>query len=224
MGSWARKTEQVKKALTTALTPFLKTRLPEVKAADVAQDFINSGYQISMDRSATRLRRRLYAQWGKWDLVGGELVHLTGEGIKVRDAALQPDPREVGDIFVDLFRVAAISRTLGGVKQRLSPADRVAFCHLLLNTVRKETASTQPPFTPEQVGVLLTLHSVEASRQVRKDTVHGHVKRFFPQWNLTPPSEADVATHLQTLENAGAIKSTDDGTAWFLNDRIVFPW
>src|SRR5687767_9187738 len=48
-----------------------------------------------LSRSAARIRRRLYAQWGKVEMLAGEFFKLTDDGLYYRDQV--PDPIEVGD-------------------------------------------------------------------------------------------------------------------------------
>lgn len=223
--SWARKMEQVRSALSTALSAFLKTRLPDANVRAVTDDVMNTVLRVSMDRSATRLRRRLYASWLRPELAVGELIHLTPEGLRPRMAAFEPDPAEVGDLMVDLFRVAALVRGMGGPKGRLSHADRVAAALLIINTVASCTAIKPTPlFSAEDVALLLTLHSVEASRMVKKDAVGTQVNRYFPQWGLTTPPPDKLESSLQKLLALGCISASEDGGSWKLSERLALPW
>jgi hypothetical protein len=222
--SWSRKLEDVRAALTKALDDFFKTRLPDLTGKKVADDLMTTAVRISMDRSATRLRRRLYAQWLRPDLAAGEVVYLAPDGLKVREEALLPDPKEVGDLFVDVFRVAAVARGLGGAKGKLSPPDRVAAAMLILNTVAGRTTQANAPFSTGEVGLLLTLHAVEASKRVKKDAVSGHVARYFGQWGLPMPSQDQLAAHLERLLATGCITESEDGGNWVLQDRVGFAW
>lgn len=221
--SWARKLDEVRTALAADLPGFIKPRIPDVHMRSVVDDLMNNTIRVSMDRSATRLRRRLYASWLRPDLALGELVHLTPEGVRPRVEALTRDPDEVGDLTVDLFRLNATLRGLG--KGKLSPADRVAAALLILNTAAACTRAARTPcFTQQEVALLLVLHAVEASRQVKKDAVAAAATRYFGQWGLAAPAADDLAKDLARLAAAGCIAASDDGSFWKLSDRVAFAW
>jgi hypothetical protein len=220
---WAKKLEECQAALGGALKKFLAPRLRDVKAEDVAADLVKTAVKVDMSRSATRLRRRLYASWGKYDLCEGELVRLSVQGLEVRPDLLQRDPDEVGDLHVDPFRVLSVTRMLGlGGKTRLGHQDRVKAVHLVLSTLIGRTRSRLPPLTERTVAVLMAMHAVEASHEVPKLTLHAQANRFFGQWELAAISEVDLGRELDTLQRHGAVASAD--ARWKLSERLSYPW
>lgn len=221
---WAKKLEQVGAALKKDLALFLKTRIKDASAQDVAEDLVKTAIKADMSRSAIRLRRRLYAQWGKYDLMEGELYRLTSTGLQERNL-LEPDPVEVGDLHIDPFRLISVVKMLGMTgKVRLNNQDRVKCVTLVLKTIVQKTRAVQPPLTERAVGVLMALHAVEADRHVPHASVVPTVRRFFGQWELPVPSDAEIEQDMATLVSLGAVLPADDATRWRVSERISYPW
>lgn len=223
MTQWSHKLEDLTEKLGKELKTFLAPRLKDAKPADVAADLVKSAVKIDMNRSAARLRRMLYAQWGKLEMVAGEFYRLGPTGVEEREAA--PSIRELGDLHIDPFRVMSVVKMLGfSGKNRLAVEDRVKGNHLILHTLQQQTLSKAAPLTVRSVGVLMTLHAVEANREVEKGAVVAQAVRHFPQWNLPVPHEDEVLADVQLLLEHGAIAETEDGARYRLKDRISYTW
>jgi hypothetical protein len=178
-----------------------------------------------MSRSATRLRRRLYAQWGKWDLMEGELYRLTKDGLEVRPDLASKDPDEVGDLHIDPFRIIGVAKMIGlGGKARLTHPDRVKAVHLILTCLLKATRTTRALPTLLTVGAFMALHAVEANHEVAKASAFSVVNRHLAQWELPPVTEADLDAELALLVEHGAIDGETDPRMWKLTGRLSYPW
>lgn len=222
---WAKKLEECQAALTVELKKFLAPRLKDVNVNDVAADLVKTAVKVDMSRSATRLRRRLYAQWGKYDLCEGELFRLSDKGLEVRPDLLKADPEEVGDLHIDPFRIISVAKMIGlGGKARLTHPDRVKAVHIILTTLLKRTRTSRPYPSERTVAVFMALHAVEANHEVAKSTGLAVVNRYLTQWELPPISEADLAAELQLIEDHGAINGQTDPRMWKLTERISYPW
>lgn len=220
---WAKKLEQCQAALTTELKKFLAPRLKGVKPEDVSADLMKTAVRVDMSRSAARLRRRLYAQWQRWDLCEGEVVRLGPTGVELRPGWKDKDPDELGDLYVDPFRVISVVKMLGlGGQARLSNTDRIKGVSTVLNAIIKNTRHKGGPLSDRTVTVLMALHAVEANREVAKAKVTDTIARHCGQWGVPLPDAAELASDLATLQGNGAI--SDVGDAWRLNDRMGYPW
>ena len=220
---WAKKLEQCQAALTAELKKFLATRIKTVKPEDVSQDIMKTAVKLDMSRSAARLRRRLYAQWQRWDLCEGEVVRLGPTGVELRPGWKDKDPDELGDLFVDPFRIISVVKMLGlGGPARLSNTDRIKGVATVLNTIIKQTRHKSGPLADRTVVVLMALHAVEANREVPKAKVADTVSRHCGQWGVPLPDARELATDLETLTRHGAL--TDAGESYRLNDRMGYPW
>ncbi|MBI5496890.1 MAG: hypothetical protein HY904_17885 [Deltaproteobacteria bacterium] len=221
---WSKKLEDCQAVLTKDLKPFLAKRLPDIKPEGVAEDLSRTAVRVDMSRSATRLRRRLYAQWGKW-FIDGELYRLGPKGLEVRPDLLEKDPEEVGDLHIDPFRIISVARMLGvGGKNRLDNADRVRCVTLLLTSLTSVCRSRKEPLTERTVAVLMALHAVEANREVAREKVADAVKRHLTQWGYPVPDPAELQKELALLVDHGAIRSTGEGAPWRLGERLSYPW
>jgi hypothetical protein len=221
---WAKKLEGLQGVMTKELQKFLAPRMRSVKPADVAQDLIKQAVKIDMNRSAARLRRYLYAQWGRVDLVAGEWFHLGPNGLEER-ANGAPSVRDLGDLHVDPFRVFSLVKMLGYAnKQRLTVEDRVKANALVFSVIHSQCIADFPSLTPRQVATLMVTHAVEANREVEKANVPAQVGRHFPQWNITVPSETDIQEDVAVLARHGALKDADSPSRFRLSERISYPW
>ena len=222
---WAKKLEECQVALAADLKKFLAPRLKDVKVDDVAADLVKTAVKVDMSRSATRLRRRLYAQWGKWDLMEGEVYRLTKDGLEVRPDLLERDPDEVGDLHIDPFRIIGVAKMIGlGGKARLTHPDRVKAVHIILTALLKATRTARALPTERTVAVLMALHAVEANHEVAKNTALAVANRHLAQWERPTISEAELAGELALLEEHGAIKGEIDPRMWKLAERLSYPW
>jgi hypothetical protein len=222
---WAKKLEECQAALALELKKFLAPRLKDVNVNDVAADLVKTAVKVDMSRSATRLRRRLYAQWGKYDLCEGEFVRLSNTGLEVRPDLLQRDPDEVGDLHLDPFRIIGVAKMIGlGGKARLSHPDRVRAVHLILSALLRMTRSRKPAPSLRTVAVFMALHAVEANHEVAKSSGLAVVNRHLTQWEVPAVSEAELAAELLLLEEHGAINGQTDPKMWKLCERLSYPW
>jgi hypothetical protein len=221
---WARKLQEVHKAVTKALTLFLKSKLPGVDVPAVAEDILRNAIRVDMSRSATRLRRRLYAQWGKYNLVPGELVRLSPGGLEMRPP--ERDPLEVGELHLDPFRVAPTMRLLQSPKKktRLSHGDCVRGWLLATNAVISCSRSSLGPLQESCMAVLAAVHAVERDRLVDRGQVLTVVKRILGQWKMPVPLDAQIQADLEVLERHGYLKACEAPDQWRLSDRVSYPW
>src|SRR5690242_7858458 len=97
---WAKKKKEIRAAVEQQLGAFLKTRAPGADAKALAGDLCETHVRVDMSRSATRLRRRMYAAWGKPNLAFGEVLRLTDKGLQARPNV--PDPSTLGDVHVNV--------------------------------------------------------------------------------------------------------------------------
>src|SRR5688572_15270887 len=102
-GLWKSRQKAIHKEMVTRLKP-LERDLGD--AEEVAQELWDQVISFDTSRSATRLRRRISAALGRFNMAGGELIVLTEKGLRRRDWS-KPDPAEVGDVHVDLTRLYA---------------------------------------------------------------------------------------------------------------------
>jgi hypothetical protein len=198
-----------------------------MKVADQALDMVRQITRYDMSRSASRFRRRLYAQW-RSPLVLNELVGLTKEGYGLRPA--EPEPLDVGDVLVDQWRLVAIIKGWGApprgapkdVKDRLNPQDRVVALQCVMNALVDATYGDKTPVSDVEAAVLWSLHLSEGAKKVRKDQVAQNAGRHLPKWGLYLPSPMQLETVVKLLEERGYIKS--EGASWRITDVVTWPF
>jgi hypothetical protein len=219
---WAKKLEECQASVAGELKKFLAPRLKTVKAEDVAADLMKTAVKVDMSRSAARVRRRLYAQWQRWDLCPGELVRLGPQGLELNPGLKSPDPVEMGDLYVDPFRVLSVVKMLGLGGTRLNPLDRIKAFHTVFQSIIKTTKNKKTALSERAVAVLLALHAVEANREVLKPKVQDAVSRHFGQWGVPLPDDAEMEAAIAILEEHGAVARTPESIK--LLDRMGYPW
>lgn len=220
---WSKKLEALQRELTKELKVFLAPRLKGANAAEVSQDIVKQAFRIDMNRSAARLRRMLYAQWGRLDLVAGEFFALTAKGLEQRPA---PGLGTLGELHLDPFRLFSAVKMLGYPGEaRLSLEDRVKASHVVVKVMHRLCLQKLPVLTARQVALLMVAHSFEAGREVDRAKMLPHVAKHFPQWNIPAPSPQDLEADVQALLSHGLFVPTKEGsTVYRLAERLTYIW
>lgn len=218
---WAKKQKQIRAAVEDKVTGFLKTRVAGAASA-VDMGVVEGMIHVDMSRSATRLRRRMYAAWGKPAMAFGELLRLTPTGIQPRP--LNEDPTTLGDVRVNLPAVTALVRSWSTGRVKLTPRDQIKALKVLLDAVASQSAKAGPWLTETQVALLVALQAQAGENAVAIAQLTQTLNAGLSKLGVPQPQPEALATDVDTLKAAGALEPSADGTTVRVPEHISLEW
>jgi hypothetical protein len=210
---------EVSNALIKVLLPLEKEELFGIRAEALARDHERLGLRVDLSKSASRLRRSMYAMW-RSPLALHELVTLSPEGWGIRPRS--HGPLEVGDLVLDQLKLMKGLRTLQGPDGKtLSTPLCLDLLTAILDGIGRATKSGPRDVGFNAAAVLWALHSLESANRVKKPGLETGVARFFKQWGLPEPSVQEVQRCV-TLLTDGRFIADEHGKYWRLLSHVKF--